>query len=149
MKGICSDNVEYENSNERLVNSALSSGFNKDKTIKQMKRVDSTSREDILQPNARKNPIHYNLNRTALPLGRLLHKNWNILNVNSKIVEAVTKPLIVAYKRNRNLRDILGSNRILTDEVVKSTIQNNIGFVGHIMLSKATYARRNTEYVKF
>ena len=133
IKRICSDNEEYKSSTELLLKSFISRGYDQEKVTKQVKKVDSKSRDALLRPEANnittnRTPFVTTYNRTLPPIARILHKNWNILGINSKIAKAFSNPPIIAYKRKKNLRDILGSNKIVNNEVAKSTGRNDIGF---------------------
>ena len=102
----------------------ISRGYDKDTIKHQIRKVDSISREETLKTNTKKEateriPFVTTYNRTQPPIGKLLHKHWNILKINSKVAKSLNEPPMMAYKRNKNLRDILGSNRTADNKVIK------------------------------
>ena len=46
IKRLCSDNEEYKSSTERLVKSFMSRGYDHEKDVKQIRKVDDTSCDD-------------------------------------------------------------------------------------------------------
>ncbi|XP_065051445.1 uncharacterized protein LOC135681083 [Rhopilema esculentum] len=132
IKRICSDNAEYENNTEQLVKAFTSRGYERAIIDKQIKEVDSISREELLKQNSKKTtsnrtPFITTYNRTLPPIGSILRKNWNILNINPKIAKSFKNSPMMSYKRNKNLRDILGSNKISNNEVAISKSRNEKG----------------------
>ena len=123
IKRICFEDTEYKNNTEQLMKTFISRGYDKDTIKHQMRKVDSISREEILKTNTKKEateriPFVTTYNRTLPPIGKLLRKHWNILKINSKVAKSLNEPAMMAYKKNKNLRDILGSNRIADNKVI-------------------------------
>ena len=48
--------------------------------------------------------------RTLLDIKQIINKNAHILQIESKLKEIFKSPLVVAFKRNKNLRDFIGGN---------------------------------------
>ena len=93
IKRLCSDNEEYTSSTELLVRSFISRGYDHEKVVMQIGKVDDTSRDELLKPDAKKirknrTPFITNYNRTLPPIGKIVRKNWNILGINSEIAKA-------------------------------------------------------------
>ena len=51
-------------------------------------------------------------NRTLPDLKTINDKNWHILQIEPKMKEIFAEPPILALKRNKNLRDIIGGNKV-------------------------------------
>ena len=63
----------------------------------------------------------------ALPnLNEVLATNWDILSINKDIAKKFTKKPLIAYRRNPNLQQLLGGNKIEKNRVVKRR-RNKIG----------------------
>ena len=50
-----------------------------------------------------------------------INKHWDILKMNPQLKTIFTEKPIMAYRRNTNLRDILGQKTILNGKVKRST----------------------------
>ena len=57
-------------------------------------------------------------------IGKAIDDNWNHLHINSKISSAFTDKPIVAYKRNDNLRSLIGQHE--KEQSLWPTGQRNI-----------------------
>ena len=44
-------------------------------------------------------------------------KHWHLLHINPNLAEAFQNPLILAFRRNKNLRDIIGTKLIKNGKV--------------------------------
>ena len=58
-------------------------------------------------------------NRTLPNIKKIIDENWHLLQINPKLKNAFQGKPIIAYKRNRNLREIIGSNKILNNRVIR------------------------------
>ena len=57
-------------------------------------------------------------NMTLPDLKTRIDKNWHILQIQPKLKEVFTEPPILAFKRNKNLKDIIGGNKIFDNKNV-------------------------------
>ena len=63
------------------------------------------------------------LTKYQLPdIGKAIDDNWNHLHINAKISSAFTDKPIVAYKRNGNLRRLIGQHRISGNKVIRKKL---------------------------
>ena len=94
--------------------------------IKRAKDIPSTSRSI---PRAKSNRIPFvtNYNRTLPSKGEILHRHWNLLQLNPKLKVSFTEPPVLAYKRCPNLRDFLGSNAVENNRVKRKQKQRKQG----------------------
>ena len=51
---------------------------------------------------------------------KIIDKHWNLLSINPNIRNAFLDKPVVAYKRNKNLRDLIGSNKLFNNKVIRS-----------------------------
>ena len=49
-------------------------------------------------------------------LKTIIDKNWHILQIEPKLKEIFAVPPILAFKRNKNLRDIIGGNKVFDNK---------------------------------
>ena len=75
--------------------------------------------------NASTNRIHLvlRLNKTLPNIKEIVNKHWHLLQINPNHKNIVEEKPIIDYRRIRNLRELIGSNRTLNDRVVR---KNNI-----------------------
>ena len=63
-------------------------------------------------------PLTVTHNMTLPDLKTRIDKNWHILQIQPKLKEVFTEPPILAFKRNKNLKDIIGGNKIFDNKNV-------------------------------
>ena len=99
--------------------------------VRQIKRAKDIPRESTLRsiPRAKSNHIPFvtKYNRTLPSIGEILHRHWNLLQLNPNIKVSFTEPLVLAYKRCPNLRDFLGSNTVENNRVKRKQKQSKEG----------------------
>ena len=69
-------------------------------------------------------------NKTFMPkMKKAIDNNWHLLQINSSIAEKFPQKPRQAYRRNKNLRDIIGSNTIENNKVKRKSpkTSKNIG----------------------
>ena len=80
-------------------------------------------RENLLKNKKKKRsnriPFVVTYNRTLPNLGAIINKHWNILQIDPKMKEKFSDRPILAYRRCKNLRDIVGSNKFSNNKVVR------------------------------
>ena len=65
----------------------------------------------IKTSNTERLPLTVTYNRTLPDLKTIIDKNWHILQIESKLKFFFAEPPILAFKRNKNLKDIIGGNK--------------------------------------
>ena len=61
-------------------------------------------------------------NRTLPNLKKVIDKNWHILQLNDQLQKTFSEKPVISYRRNRNLKDIIGSNIISNEKVVRKKV---------------------------
>ena len=112
---ICYNRSDLHNNCERLLNTLTKRSYNKTDTTTQINRVITIPRNELLNKiktsNAERLPLTVTYNRTLPDLKTIIDKNWHILQIEPKLKEIFAEPPILAFKRNKNLRDIIGGNK--------------------------------------
>ena len=105
------------NNCKRLRNTLTKRGYNKTDTATQINRAISVPRNELLNKiktsNTERLPLTVTYNRTLPDLKTIIDKNWHILQIEPKLKEIFAEPPILAFKRNKNLRDIIEVTRFL------------------------------------
>ena len=52
-------------------------------------------------------------------------KHWHLLHINPNLAEIFQNLLILAFRRNKNLRDIIGTKLIKNGKVKKNIYEQN------------------------
>ena len=68
----------------------------------------------------------------------ILLKHWNLLHISQTIRTAFEEKPVIAYRRNKNLRDIIGGNKVLNNKkIIKPSTNRQLG------ISKPCLTRRD------
>ena len=54
----------------------------------------------------------------------MTQKNWNLLAINESLKEVFNCEPITAFKQNKNLKELIGSNKIEKNKVKKDKYRN-------------------------
>ena len=89
------------------------------------------SKKDLLNKikasNTERLPLPVMYNRTLPDLKTKIDKNWHILHIQPKLKEIFAKPSILAFKRNKNLRDIIEGNKVFDNKKILNVQKLNKG----------------------
>ena len=58
---------------------------------------------------------------------KIINKHWNVLQINPKLQETFQNNPFVAFKRNKNLQEIIGGHKIKNGKVFKAYSKNRQG----------------------
>ena len=58
------------------------------------------------------NDYHFTYNKTLPDLKTIIDKNLHILQIKPKLKGIFAEPPILGFKGNKNLRDIIGGNKV-------------------------------------
>ena len=123
IKRICSEAQEFLQNCKKMLDKFSERGY--PKTTIQEAFCNSTAfqRENLLKIKKKKRsnriPLVVTYNRTLPDLGAIINKHWNILQIDPKMKEKFSDRPILAYRRCKNLRDIIGSNKFSNNKVVR------------------------------
>ena len=128
LKRICTSEEDYYSATESLKEQFKARGYKDTDISDQIKKASLQNRNELLkpqQPRDKKVPLTlvttYN---KALPnLMEIIEKNWHLLQINARITNKFVEKPRIAYRRNPNLRQLIGGHRIERNKVVKKTIK--------------------------
>ena len=127
IRKICYEEEDLNQNCEQLAKTFKNRGYNLEKIKEQINRAKSTPRNELLKTKtktpSKRIPLIVKYNRTLPPLRKFINEQWKILQIDKKIQDTFKERPIVAYKRNKNLKDYIGSNRIENNKKIpyKST----------------------------
>ena len=88
----------------------------------QINRSISIPRNELLNKiktsNTERLPLTVTCNRTLPDLETIIDNNWDILQIEQKLKEIFAEPPILAFKRNKNLKDIIGGNKVFDNQKI-------------------------------
>ena len=70
-------------------------------------------------------PLSLKYNTTLLKIKEIVMKHWHLLHINPSLAEMFQNPPIFAFRRNKNLRDIIGT-KLIENGKVKRKFTNKI-----------------------
>ena len=119
---ICYNRSDLHNNCKRLLNTLTKRGYNKTDTTTQINNAIKVPkielRNKIKTSNTEGLPLTVTYNRTLPDLKTIIDKNWHILQIEPKLTEIFAEPPILAFKRNKNLRDIIGGNKVFDNKKI-------------------------------
>ena len=128
IKRICSDPKEFTSNCETLKTAFQQRGYSEKEITTSIEKVNNIDRKDLLQykVKTRTNRIPFSLtfNETLPNIRKAINNNWHILNINENLAETFSEKPIIAYKRNKNLRDYIGQTTIENNKVVRKNKTN-------------------------
>ena len=128
---ICENRRDLHNSCKQLLNPLTKRCYNKTDTVTQINRAIIIPRNKLLNKiktsNTERLPLIVTYNRTLRYCKTINDKNWHILQIESKLKNNFAEPLILAFKRNKKPRDIIGGNKVFDNKKVLSVKKFNKG----------------------
>ena len=113
---------DLHNNWKQLLNTLTKRSYNKKHTTTQINRAISIPRNELLNKikisNTERSQFTVTYNRTLTDLKAIIDKNWHILQIEPKLKEIFAEPPILAFKRNKNLKDIIGGNKVFDNQKI-------------------------------
>ena len=78
-----------------------------------------TSKE---KSNKNRVPLSIKYNRTPPNISKILNRNWNMLYINIEFHGVFQATPMIAFKRNKNLREIIGGHTVKQGKVSKKSL---------------------------
>ena len=135
IRKICNKDIDFEDDCIKLAGTFQSRGYNKTFIEEQIRKAAETPRSDLLKEKikepATRIPFITTYNRTLPSLNGIISKHWNILQIDRDIKDIFVNKPIIAYRRNINLKDLIGSNIIQNNtKVNRKSIVSKRNIIG-------------------
>jgi hypothetical protein len=134
IRRICSDIDTFEQRAVELTRHFVSRGHDVDHTLEAVERARNTERNEALRYKTKATPVRVPFVTTYHPdlpqIATILHKHWHFIETNPYLNSLFPEHPVVAFRRPRNLRDILVNatvqhstphSQFTTEAVVKCT----------------------------
>ena len=120
---ICTQTTDFEIYSNKLKESFRKRGYTDDDLKNHIERVHTVSREAALtqvqRPQNTRMVFVTTYNRTNPNIQSILLKHWNLLQIDPKLSEVFSQQPMIAFKRNKNLGNLLGSKYLSNSKVVR------------------------------
>ena len=125
IKRIWSEAKEFIRNCHKMLSKFIQRGYPVNITQEAYHKSSLWSRKDLLENKKKKPssriPLVVTYNRTLPRLGPIINKHWHILQLDPKMAEKFSERPVLEYRQCKNLRDLIGSNKISNNKVVKPT----------------------------
>ena len=112
-----------------MINQFQKRGYNRSLIEQQIDKANLQEREEFLKEKNKKTaaniPLSLKYNRTLPTIKEIVMKHWHLLHINPNLAEIFQSPSILAYRRNKILRDIIGT-KLIENSKVKRKFTNEI-----------------------
>ena len=96
-------------------------GYDRSLIEQQTHKANLKEREQLLKEKKKETatniPLSLKYNRTLPKIKEIVMKHWHLLHINPNVTEIFQNPPILAFCRNKNLRDIIGTKLIANGKI--------------------------------
>ena len=123
LKKICAETSELSKNPQVLKESFINRGFKEKFLNTKFQRLSEIERDALLTPKSKEKdqkriPFITTYNKTLPNLKQIINKPWHLLQINSNLRTTFEQEPPIAYGRNKNLGDLIGSKKILDGKAV-------------------------------
>ena len=145
-----------------MINQFQKHGYDRSLIEQQINKANLQEREQLLKEKKKETatniPLSLKYNRTPSKIKEIVMKHWYLLHINPNLAEIFQNPPILAFRRNKNLRDIIGTKLIENGKVKRKFINkiqgkctpclanNRTLCCKQIVQTKSLEATKQTEY---
>ena len=119
---ICSDKIDYFNQLEELKLKFTQRGYSATDITTQFKKASDIDRKETLKykewTDTRCLVFSTTFNKKLQNIRQCFDENWPLLSINPVISKVFKEKPVVAYRRNDNLRKLIGQNKLSGDKKV-------------------------------
>ena len=108
-----------------LKESFINQGFKEKFLDTEFRRLSEIERDALLTPKSKEKDrkripfIATYYNKTLPNVKQIINKHWHLLQINSNLRIAFEQEPLIAYRRNKNVGDLIESKKILDGKVVR------------------------------
>ena len=115
LKKIYAETLEISKNLQVLKESFINRGFKEKSLDTEFQRLSEIERDALLTPKSKEKdqkriPFITTYKKTLLNVKQIINKHWHLLQINSNLRTAFEQEPLIAYRRNKNLGDLIGSN---------------------------------------
>ena len=122
---ICSEEDDYHQELTNLIKKFKARGYNESEVTHICNKASLHNRDSLLsyKPKSQEQKLIFSTkyNRNLPNIGKAINENWNTLHINDKISNRFMDKPVVAFKRNDNLKRLLGQTKLSGNKVVRDS----------------------------
>ena len=114
-KKICSKKQDAEDSIKGIETKFIQRGYPRNRLHTQKENIKSINRQDLQEKDktpGKRIPFTTIFNKKSPNINLVINKHWHLLRTNPEIASAFSEKPEIAFRRNKNLRDILGQTHL-------------------------------------
>ena len=124
-KRISTEEYDLKQALKKLKNGFQERGYKEVKVDEQFAKIQQIDRKDLLayKENKEDHTLKFTTkyNRNLPNIRNIINENWSILATNDKLAKIFEDKPILAFKRNKNLKDLIGGNKLQNNQKVTRT----------------------------
>ena len=128
VRRICSEKADFDQACKELKERLIERGYHADEVEEQIQKTSSVKPGNLFgtKNTSKRIPFVVTYNRTLPPISKILRKHWSILQLDNNLKSLFEEPPVIAYRRCRNLRDLIGGNKLVNDKCLKPKTKHTI-----------------------
>ena len=115
-KKICSNTTDADDAMKDVQKKLKQRGYPKEVLDEQLKRAEPIKREELLIEKTKKEdrriPFTVTYNKSLPNIRQTIDKHWHMLLTNPMLAQTFQKKPTLAFRRNRNLKDLIGETHL-------------------------------------
>ena len=123
MRKISSEETEFQCAINSMEKAFINRGYTADNLKVQFERASGKQREDLLTYQTRERidqiPLVTTFHRQLPDFKSVIEKHWNLLQINEDLKTVFNNHPVYGYRRNKNLKDIIGQTTLRNNKVVR------------------------------
>jgi hypothetical protein len=128
LRRICKSDEDFWSHAANLQKDLVNRGYKEETVSSEINRAAMQERSALLtykeKSSSNRIPLIVTYNRTLPDLNNIVNSTWDHLQINPDTAIKFPEKPIVCYKRNRNLRDLIGQTKISRNKVVRKKEPN-------------------------
>ncbi len=127
LRRICTEKEEYDKLGEKLIEDLVMRGHDRTTVRKDVTRAGNIDRQQLLMQKQKgtssRTPLILTYNKRLPDLKKVIDNTWETLKINRTEKEKFKEKPLICYRRNKNLRDLIGQTRISKGKVLRKKIK--------------------------
>ena len=125
IRRICSEDDDYDKESKILSQKLVDRGYPHHSVNEYITKVKGMQREETLvykeKEKQHKIPFITTYNKHTPDIKNIIDTCWDTLKVNKNIVGKFTEKPILSFRRNMNLKDLIGQTKLINNKVVRNS----------------------------
>ena len=125
IRRICSEDDDYDKESKILSQKLVDRGYPHHSVYEYITKVKGMQREETLvykeKEKQHKIPFITTYNKHTPDIKNIIDTCWDTLKVNKNIVGKFTEKPILSFRRNMNLKDLIGQTKLINNKVVRNS----------------------------